>query len=256
MRSSGHMLALDGTLIPEHINVAVVGAGPAGLGVARVLRDLGICDVWVLERGNIGQSFLNWPRDTQLLTPSFPGNVFGITDLNAISFDSSPGWSLKSEHPSGHEYAAYLDQAAKSFGLNVQCNIEVIGLEPEGDWFNLYTDNGDLQANFVIWACGQFGTPSDGAITGAVHGRHYASVDKWSEMPGENAFVVGGYESGIDAAIGLARAGKSVTDFDVDAPWNDKDPSRTLSPFTHQRFREAMKGGKITLQGDEEIVAL
>jgi len=252
------MLGQHGMLAPEHVNVAIVGAGPAGLGVARVLRDLAIPDVWVLERGVIGQSFLRWPAETQLLTPSFPGNVFGLTDLNAISYDSSPGWALKREHPTGSDYARYLDRAALSFDLNVQCDLDVQGLEPEADGFTLHTDRGVIRADFVIWACGQFGAPSDGGLIGAEYARHYASVRQWRDLPGEEAFVIGGYESGIDAAIGLARAGKSVTVFDIDSPWedNDKDPSRALSPFTHQRLREAMPTGAITLKGGEEIAAI
>ncbi|MEL7138390.1 MAG: NAD(P)/FAD-dependent oxidoreductase [Pseudomonadota bacterium] len=252
------MLDQRGMLVPKHVNVAVVGAGPAGLGVARVLRDLAIPDVWVLERGSIGQNFREWPSETRLLTPSFPGNVFGMTDLNAISYDSSPGWALKREHPTGNEYARYLDQAARAFGLNVQCDLDVQGLEPEMDGFVLHTDRGSIEADFVIWACGQFGAPSDGGLIGAEHARHYASVKRWRDVPGDEIFVIGGYESGIDAAIGLSRAGKNVTVFDVDSPWkdNDKDPSRALSPFTHQRLRAAMRNGGITLEGDEEIVAI
>ena len=52
--------------MPRHMRVAIVGAGPAGLGLARVLSDLAIPDVWVLERGEIGQSFLDWPEETRL----------------------------------------------------------------------------------------------------------------------------------------------------------------------------------------------
>jgi putative flavoprotein involved in K+ transport len=85
--------------------VAIVGAGPAGLGLARVLRDLAIPDVVVFERSGIGASFRAWPEDTRFITPSFPANAFGQTDLNAISFDSSPGYSLRREHPDGPEYA-------------------------------------------------------------------------------------------------------------------------------------------------------
>lgn len=59
-------MAFDEFNIPDHVKVAIVGAGPAGLGVARVLRDLGIPDVWVLERGQIGQSFLRWPSGARL----------------------------------------------------------------------------------------------------------------------------------------------------------------------------------------------
>ena len=138
---------------PEHMRVAIVGAGPAGLGVARVLRDLAIPDVWVLERGQIGQSFLDWPAETRLLTPSFPGNVFGVTDLNAISFDSSPGWSLRNEHPSGPAYAKYLEYAADAFGLNVQCGVDVAQIDPVDAGFVVQTNHGAFKADFVIWAC-------------------------------------------------------------------------------------------------------
>ncbi len=244
---------------PDHVTVAIVGGGPAGLGVARVLRDLAIPDVWVLERGQIGQSFLRWPAGTRLLTPSFPGNVFGLTDLNAISYDSSPGWSLSREHPDGGAYARYLEQASLAFGLNVESGIEVLGLEPDGEGFTLHTDRGEIGADFVIWACGQFGTPSDAGIIGAEHARHYATVTHWQDMRGDEVFAIGGYESGIDAALGLARAGKRVTVLERGAaPWtnSDKDPSRALSPFTRQRLDVAMKGGAITLIDGAEIIAL
>ncbi|MEL6646463.1 MAG: NAD(P)/FAD-dependent oxidoreductase [Pseudomonadota bacterium] len=252
------MLGENGLVMPEHVNVAIVGAGPAGLGVARVLRDLAIPDVWVLERGSIGQTFLDWPKHTQFLTPSFPGNVFGMTDLNAISFDSSPGWALKREHPSGRDYARYLDQAALAFDLNVHCSIDVSGLEPDGDCLVLRTNKGDIRADYVIWAGGQFGAPSDGGLVGSEHAWHYSKVPSWKDLPGQEAYVIGGYESGIDAAVGLVKAGKHVTVFDIDAPWDDgdKDPSRALSPFTHQRLRYARQTGMITLEGREEIVAL
>ncbi len=253
------MSQYDDLRIPARVTVAIVGGGPAGLGVARVLRDLAIPDVWVLERGQIGQSFLRWPSGTRLLTPSFPGNVFGITDLNAISYDSSPGWSLKREHPDGGRYAQYLEQAALAFGLNVECGIEVQGLEPDAEGFTLHTDRGEIGADYVIWACGQFGTPSDAGIIGAEHARHYATVSRWPDVPGNEAFVLGGYESGIDAALGLARAGKRVTVLERGvAPWldGDKDPSRALSPFTRQRLDVAMKGGAITLVDQAEIIAL
>ena len=252
------MSSSDELRLPKHVTVAVVGAGPAGLGVARVLRDLGIPDVWVLERGKIGENFRRWPVGTRMLTPSFPGNVFGVTDLNAISYDSSPGWSMKCEHADGRTYAKYLDMAAGAFGLNVQCAIEVLDLEPEGEWFTLRTDRGRVRADFVIWACGQFGHPSDDSLIGSEHGRHYGSVRRWKDVAGDEVFVIGGYESGIDAAVGLSRSHKHVTVFDAEVPWEDadKDPSRALSPYTQQRLKAALKRGNITLEGGAEIIAL
>ncbi|MEM6386794.1 MAG: NAD(P)-binding domain-containing protein [Pseudomonadota bacterium] len=243
---------------PNHLHVAVVGAGPAGLGVARVLRDLQIPDVWVLERGKIGQSFLDWPVETRLLTPSFPGNVFGVTDLNAISFDSSPGWSLRSEHPTGQAYAQYLSQAAEMFGVNVQCGIDILSVEPVDNGFALQTNRGSFTAEFVIWACGHFGAPSDAALPGAELGRHYGTVQSWNDIAEDEVYVIGGYESGIDAAIGLAQTGKDVIVLDRGAPWldGDKDPSRSLSPYTQQRLDVFRKCLSITLLPDADVIAL
>ncbi|MEM1285131.1 MAG: NAD(P)/FAD-dependent oxidoreductase [Pseudomonadota bacterium] len=252
------MIWKDGAHFPEHVRVAIVGGGPAGLGVARVLRDLAIPDVWVLERGKIGQSFLNWPSETRLLTPSFPGNAFGVTDLNAISYDSAPGWSLRSEHPDGKSYSRYLEQAADAFGLNVQCGVDVRSIRPEDVGFALETNLGTFTADFVIWACGHFGDPSDDGLPGAELGRHYSTVASWEDIPGEQAFIIGGYESGIDAAAGLAQAGKDVFVFDRGAPWldGDKDPSRNLSPYTLQRLEAVRSERPITLVPDADIIAL
>ncbi|AWX93992.1 hypothetical protein DPM13_16340 [Paracoccus mutanolyticus] len=44
-------------------------------------------------------------------------------------------------------------------------------LEPADDGLILHTDDGEISAAFVIWACGQFGTPSDGGLIGAEHAR-------------------------------------------------------------------------------------
>ncbi len=252
------MIWQDDIHFPSHMRVAIVGAGPAGLGVARVLRDLAIPDVWVLERGEIGQSFLDWPLQTRLLTPSFPGNVFGVTDLNAISYDSSPGWSLQCEHPDGSTYAQYLEQAAMAFGINVQCGIDVLELRSKGERLTLVTEHGEFTADFVIWACGQFGSPSDDDLPGAALARHYACVRDWRDIPGEEVFVIGGYESGIDAAIGLAQAGKQAIVLDRGAPWldGDKDPSRSLSPYTKQRLDTVRESLPITLVPDADVIAL
>ncbi|MEM1388321.1 MAG: NAD(P)/FAD-dependent oxidoreductase [Pseudomonadota bacterium] len=252
------MIFNDKIGFPDHVRVAIIGAGPAGLGVARVLRDLMIPDVWVFERGAIGQTFLDWPAETRFLTPSFPGNVFGVTDLNALSFDSSPGWSLRSEHPGGRDYAEYLTYAANAFGLNVQCGIEVQSVDPEDQGFAIETTRSTFTADFVIWACGHFGAPSNGGLPGHELGRHYATVKSWGDIDGDEAYVIGGYESGIDAAIGLAQKGKRVFVLDRGAPWldADKDPSRSLSPYTEQRLDTFRKCLSITLIPDADIVAL
>ena len=243
---------------PMEANVVIVGAGPAGLGVARVLRDLAIPDVRIVERDTIGASFRAWPQSMRFITPSFTSNAFGLTDLNAISFDSSPGFSSKREHLSGVEYATYLEQAADFFGLSVITGVDVQELETDGDDIVLHTSGGAIHAQFVIWAAGQFQYPSDWDIPGAEHGLHSSRIKRWSDHDGGDAIVIGGYESGIDAAIGLANAGKSVTVLGRTPTWesNDTDPSVALSPYTRQRLDEALRSKSIELVGDADVLGL
>jgi len=238
--------------------VAIVGAGPAGLGMARVLRDLAIPDVCVLERTRIGASFRAWPQSMRFISPSFPGNAFKLTDLNAITFDTSPAVTLKREHPSGPEYATYLERAAEVFGLPVIAGVDVQGLKPDGDDLVLHTDRGELRAQFVVWAAGQFQYPDDTGIEGAEHSIHSSRIKRWSDHPGSEVLVIGGYESGLDAAIGLAAAGKSVTVLSRSPTWdsNDADPSVALSPYTRQRLDIALRRKSIKLIGDADVLAL
>jgi len=238
------------------VNVAIIGAGPAGLGVARVLRDLAIQDVRILERESVGASFRHWPQDMHFISPSFTGNAFGLTDLNAISFDSSPAFALKCEHPSGPEYADYLVHAAEIFGLNVTTGVDVSVLEPDGDEIVLHTNAGEVRARFVIWAAGQFQYPNLADIAGNHHAVHSSKVRRWADHCDEETIIVGGYESGIDAAVGLAAAGRRVTVLSRTPAWysDNADPSVALSPYTRDRLDAARSSQLIQLVGDAEVI--
>ena len=55
--------------------------------------------------------------------------------------------------------------------------------------------------------------------------------------------MIGGYESGVDAALNLVDLGKSVYLHSRGEPWSSDhpDPSRSLSPRTFDRLREVLK---------------
>ena len=60
---------------------------------------------------------------------------------------------------------------------------------------------------------------------------HNSSVRSWADLPGDDFVVIGGYESGADAAINLAKAGKRCTVLASTATWNvcTPDPSTELA---------------------------
>jgi len=226
-----------------YTGVLIVGAGPAGLGVAAALKRAGVVDMLVVDEREVGAAFRNWPRQMSLLTPSFYSNSFGLTDLNAIDPETSPADFLRTQHPEGRHYADYLQALATHHQLPVRTGIRVTGLRKEDDQFVASSDQGDIIAQYVVWAAGQFFFPQSDAFPGAHHALHSSKVEDWTALEGEEFTVIGGYESGVDAALNLVNLGKSVRLVARGEPWSSDhpDPSRSLSPRTLDRLREILR---------------
>jgi Predicted flavoprotein involved in K+ transport len=238
-----------------YYDCVIVGGGAAGIGMGCVLQDLGAVNFTILERGEIGSSFLLWPKEMRMITPSFTSNAYGMLDLNAIALNTSPAYSLGTEHPSGEDYADYLKAVAEYKELSVQTGVDVIDVRPiEGGGFELHTSAGIMQSRFVIWAAGEFQYPRLDGFPGAEYALHNSLIREWSEIDGDETVIIGGYESGADAAIHLTNLGKKVTIIDRNGRWLAKgssDPSVELSPFTKDRLYDVEDGQIQLLPGHE-----
>lgn len=251
------------TTAENPLDVAVVGAGAAGVGIGAALSKLDL-EFCLFDREAVGASFRDWPAEMRLLTPSFPGG-FGQTDLNAVTPKTSPAFALDAEHPTGEEYAGYLEGVVEFYDLPVETGVEVEGVEspsnhPRSDriavdggteGFVLETSGGPVYSRFVVWATGEFGSPRRDPFPGADDCVHTADVDSWADYAdrGEEFLVVGGYESGIDAAVSLVENGARVTVLDGGAPWalRHPDPSEALSPYTSERLEGTLDTERLTL---------
>lgn len=235
--------------------VIIVGAGAAGIGVGLVLQALGIENFKIIERDQIGASFRRWPREMRFISPSFNGNPFGLMDLNSIALQTSPAYTLDAEHPSGEQYAAYLQGVAQHWALPIETGVELRALTQAGGEFQLQTNLGPLRSRFVIWAAGEFQYPKTKPFNGADLCIHNSQIETWSALKGREFVVIGGYESAIDAAVNLAKLGKKVRVLDGEGKWDydDPDPSISLSPFTKGRLRAALQTGHIELIKDARV---
>ncbi len=273
------------SLSDRYYDVVVVGAGAAGIGMGVALSNLEL-DALIVDREAIGHSFQQWPEETRLLTPSFPANSFGLADLNAVTPDSSPAFALNREHPTGTEYADYLERATDFHELSIKTGVDVTeitpGVEPSvqparaafnggsadeaTEGFTLTTTQGPIYSRFVIWAAGHFGAPASTPFAGASHAIHYAEIDSFAGFAsrekaatGSDSFlVIGGYESGMDAACGLSAAGFEATVVDPGAPWafRHPDPSESLSPFTHERIATTRQTDRVHCLGGIRIESI
>ena len=211
------------------LDVIIVGAGAAGVGCALMLTKtfgLDASRVLLIERGEtVGDTFRRWPAEMRFISPSF--NQQGWTasfDLNSIAHGTSPAYSLHTEHPSGDEYADYLNVLASAAELRVRTMTEVVSVQAQGveggpPLFSvgvsatskpfhesriLHSKPGlrrparateKLTARYVVWAAGEFQYPaveSSSAVAGAELCMHNSSVRSWAKLPGDDFVLIGG----------------------------------------------------------------
>jgi cation diffusion facilitator CzcD-associated flavoprotein CzcO len=233
------------------IDVAIVGAGPAGLGLAITLQRIGAARVGVLESRTVGASFLRWPAETRFITPSFYGNPFGLVDLNAITPTTSPADLLGEQHVSGPHYAEYLRALATHHKLQIAENCAVTALARRPDrLFHLLTTRGPLLARNVVWATGEFHHPDHTRFAGADLCQHYAEVAAFADLAGDERVIIGGFESALDAACHLVANGRRVRVLSPRPTWllpDEADPSVILTPHTRGRVEAALATGRLEL---------
>ncbi|EOD40368.1 hypothetical protein EMIHUDRAFT_69760 [Emiliania huxleyi CCMP1516] len=234
---------------PKPLDVLIVGAGASGVGMGILLTKvfrLRPQRVLLVERGGgVGESFLRWPREMRFISPSF--NQQGWTksfDLNSVVYGTSPAFTLHAEHPTGEQYARYLRALAERAKLAVRTGTEVEAVEvgPAGD------DGGGertvLRSRYVVWAAGELQSPRERRTHVQDNGPlfpgcelclHNSEVRSWKELPGDDFVVIGGYESGMDAASNLAASGRRFRRLSRGV----HDPSTELAPYTAERVRAA-----------------
>jgi putative flavoprotein involved in K+ transport len=197
----------------EHVDVAVIGGGPAGLVTSRELLRAGV-DHLVLERARVGESWRGRWDNFRLVTPTWANHL--------------PGRGLDGADPDGFvtrdEMVAYLERYAEDLGARVREGVEVGSLESRrGGGFILHTSSGDLRADAVVVATGTYRRPHRPAAAATLPvDLPQLDVGEYRnepELPRGRVLVVGSGQSGCQIAEELHEAGREVFLACGKAPW-------------------------------------
>jgi cation diffusion facilitator CzcD-associated flavoprotein CzcO len=195
---------------PDH-EIAIIGAGLGGIGMAIALRRAGLEDFVILERASdIGGT---WRDNT------YPGLTVDIpAQAYQFSFELNPDWSHV--YARGAEVKAYIDRCADRYDVRrfVRLDSEVIARrwdEPEHLW-RLELPDRELTARFVISAVGAFVNPQPCAIEGLERFGgdvlHSAAWDHSVALEGRRAAIVG---TGASAVQIIPQVARSLARLDV-----------------------------------------
>jgi cation diffusion facilitator CzcD-associated flavoprotein CzcO len=187
---------------PDH-EVAIIGAGLGGLGMAAALKRINVQDFAIFERADdIGGT---WRDNT------YPGIAVDIPVFAyQFSYDMKPDWSRF--FPRGNEVKAYIDDYADRYGIrsHIRLGSEVRSRtwDEENHLWRLDVGGEEVTARFVISAIGPFVDPKPAEIPGVddFEGKviHSARWDHDYDLAGKRVAIVGTGASAVQIIPSIA----------------------------------------------------
>ncbi|MFI6778133.1 flavin-containing monooxygenase [Nocardia sp. NPDC050412] len=186
--------------------VAIVGAGPAGLSMARMLRHYGVEYDQFERHSDVGGI---WDIDNPG-TPMYESAHF-ISSRDLSGFYDFPMPKYFGDYPSRPQILAYTRSFADTFDLRqaISFDTAVVAATPEGDhWVLTLADGQQRRYRGVICATGTNWSPRIPTHPGTFDGevRHAVTHRRASEFAGKRVLVVGLGNSGADIACDAAQA--------------------------------------------------
>lgn len=174
--------------MPEHFDVAIIGAGPAGLGAATNAAAHKLSHV-LIERREIGNTIFDYQK--RKLVMAEPGK---LPLRGHVPFQAG----------SREQILEAWTGAVREKGVHV-IQAEVDSIKKVGDKFEIYAKQQLLcSATSLILAIGVQGSPRKLGVPGEEPSMVAYSLSDPDEFSGKNIIVVGAGDAGIENALGLA----------------------------------------------------
>ena len=225
----------DGT--PRHMRVAVVGSGFGGLCMAIKLKQAGIQDFAVLERGSsIGGT---WRDNT------YPGCACDVpSHLYSYSFEPEPNWT----HPYARQpqIRAYIERCADKYELRPHVQLGATLSEARFDeqshlWRCKTAEGDSFSTDILVSATGGLSNPLLPKLPGLelFEGPkfHSAQWDHSQNLAGKRVAIIGTGASTIQFLPHVARDAQHVTLFQRTPPWVMPKHDKPFSAFERFLFR-------------------
>lgn len=177
-------------------DLLVVGAGPAGLSAALRAGELGL-SCTVLDQQGPGGTILQYPRRKLVM----------VQPVEIPTLGRLPRHEYAKEELLEIWLGLHRDRQ-----LDVRTDRRVTGIAGAGDGFRVITAEETFQARRVLLALGRRGTPRRLNVPGEELAKVAYKLIDAEAYAGRRVLVVGGGDSAVEAAIGLARQpGAQVT---------------------------------------------
>ncbi|MGX1809444.1 flavin-containing monooxygenase [Nocardia sp. NPDC055321] len=226
--------------VTKPLDVAVIGAGFAGIGAAIRLRQKGITDFAIFERdARVGGT---WRDNT------YPGAACDIPSrLYSFGFAPNPDWSHT--YSGSGEILGYIESMVEKFGIRpyIRFGHTVTGMvfdETSGLWdISFGAGRRKVKARTVIVASGPLSNASFPKMPGIDgyegHKIHSARWDHDYDFAGKKVAVIGTGASAVQIIPELVKSAASVKVFQRTPGWVLPRVNRRTNAVTKQLYRQA-----------------
>lgn len=178
-------------------DLAIVGAGPAGLTAAAFARERGLSAVLLEQESDLGGTILHYPRRKLVLVQALEMPFLG---------------SLREGEYEKEGLLETFQELTRQARLNVRYGAKVTSVTRPNGHFVVRTPEFELPARHVILALGRRGTPRKLGVPGEELPKVMYQLVDAASYEERRILVVGGGDSAVEAVIGLSRQrGNKVT---------------------------------------------
>lgn len=195
-QAMGAIAALDGMGKGKPLDVAIIGAGPAGFSAALAAREKGLSYI-VIEQDSFGGTVSHYPRGKVVMTRTVQLPLVGKVKFGEISKE---------------RLLEFWQKVRDEYRLNIHYNERMEALTPVGEGFQVNTSQGSYSARAVLLAIGRRGTPRQLGVPGEEQCKVVYRLIDPEQYRGQHVLVVGGGDSALEAAWSIAeQPGTTVT---------------------------------------------
>ncbi len=179
-------------------DVIIVGAGPIGLTCGIEAKELGMSYL-IIEKGCLVNSIYHYPVNMTFFSTSEKLEIGGVPFIS------------HGQKPTRSEALEYYRRVSVHHNLNIHLYESVVNISGEEGGFRVETSKGEYNSKLIILSTGFYDIPNMLEIKGEdlPKVKHY--YDEPHPYAGMKVIVIGGGNSGVDAALETYRRGAEVT---------------------------------------------
>jgi thioredoxin reductase (NADPH) len=216
-------------------DIIIAGAGPAGLSAALAAKQHNL-NFLLLDQEDAGGTILHYPRKKVVMTKPVEIPLYG--------------WLDRAEY-SKEELLAIWEEIKNRFELQINSYEKLVDIKKQDDLFSVITARDTYTAGKVVLALGRGGTPRKLGITGENRAKVMYNLIDAENYQNEHILVVGGGDSAIEAAIGLALQRDNTVTLSY-----RKEKFFRIKQRNQERIEKLRNENKISIEFESQVDAI